>query len=34
MFVETIKAPEDDNTLDVFYVTAVIEPAEEIPFGA
>lgn len=33
-FVETIKAPEDDDKFDVFYATSVIEPEEEIPFEA
>jgi hypothetical protein len=33
-FVETIKAPEDDDTFDVFYATSVIEPEEEISFEA
>lgn len=33
-FVETIKAPEDDDTFDVFCATSVIEPEEEIPFEA
>ena len=32
-FVESIKAPEDDETCDVFYATSVIEPKEEIPFA-
>jgi hypothetical protein len=31
-FVETIKAPEDDDTYDVFYAISIIEPEEEIPF--
>jgi hypothetical protein len=31
-FVETIKAPEDDDTYDVFYATSVIEPKEVVPF--
>jgi hypothetical protein len=33
-FVETIMAPEDDDTYDVFYAISVIEPQEEIPFEA
>lgn len=33
-FVESIKAPEDDDTFDVFYATSLIEPKEEVPFEA
>lgn len=33
-FVETIKAPEDDDTFDVFYAISAMEPEEEIPFEA
>jgi hypothetical protein len=31
-FVESIKAPEDDDTFDVFVAHEITEPTEEIPF--